>query len=301
MPPRKDMYVRLERTSNSRRVRLRPLIGRLSLIAMLGLAVAAGASKVYGATRPSQRSAHRLALATHGLSGPTATTGTLVEAAPGFPPGVNPGPSSSPAPRVSVSSEDLNVLEDHAAHVSGVLQPALAGQPVALQVRRARHWRTVATALTGARGRFALRYVPRAPASEPARVTIAARVGAGEALVAAQCAAGGQCAATQAPEALTERAIRELGTLNVYRVAVASWYGGGGELACGGMLTSSTMGVANKTLPCGTLVTLRYEGRTVRVPVIDRGPFVPGREFDLTEATKNALDFPGLGPVWSTR
>ena len=55
------------------------------------------------------------------------------------------------------------------------------------------------------------------------------------------------------------------------------------------------MGVANKTLPCGTLVTLRYDGRTVRVAVIDRGPYVAGREFDLTEATKQALGFGGVG------
>ena len=92
-----------------------------------------------------------------------------------------------------------------------------------------------------------------------------------------------------------------LGRLNVYRLAEASWYGGGGSLACGGELTSTTMGVANKTLPCGTLVTLRYGGRTVRVRVIDRGPYVAGREFDLTEATKQALGFGGVGEVWSTR
>ena len=93
---------------------------------------------------------------------------------------------------------------------------------------------------------------------------------------------------------------RRLGKLNVYRLAEASWYGGGGSLACGGSLTSYTMGVANKTLPCGTLVTLRYGGRTVRVPVVDRGPYVAGREFDLTEATKDALGFGGVGQVWST-
>ena len=89
------------------------------------------------------------------------------------------------------------------------------------------------------------------------------------------------------------------GQLNVYRLVGASWYGGGGSIACGGELTSSTWGVANKTLPCGTLVTLRYDGRTVRVPVVDRGPYVAGREFDLTEATKRALGFEGVGEVWA--
>jgi rare lipoprotein A (peptidoglycan hydrolase) len=66
-------------------------------------------------------------------------------------------------------------------------------------------------------------------------------------------------------------------------------------------LTSGTLGVANKTLPCGTLVTLRYGARSVRVPVVDRGPYVAGREFDLTEATKQALGFGDTGEVWSTR
>lgn len=83
-----------------------------------------------------------------------------------------------------------------------------------------------------------------------------------------------------------------------YHLAGASWYGGGGSLACGGTLTSSTRGVANKTLPCGTIVFLRYHGNKVEVPVIDRGPFVAGREFDLTEATKRALGFGDTGEVW---
>lgn len=80
--------------------------------------------------------------------------------------------------------------------------------------------------------------------------------------------------------------------VTVYRYAVASWYGGslyGNGTACGGTLTPTTMGVANKSLPCGTKVHLRYRGRSVTVPVIDRGPYVAGRDYDLTEATKNAL------------
>ena len=48
-------------------------------------------------------------------------------------------------------------------------------------------------------------------------------------------------------------------------------------------------------------MTLRYHGRSIRVPVVDRGPFVAGREFDLTEGTKQALGFGDTGVVWSTR
>ena len=47
-------------------------------------------------------------------------------------------------------------------------------------------------------------------------------------------------------------------------------------------------------------MTLRLNGRSVRVPVVDRGPFVAGREFDLTEATKQALGFGDTGALWST-
>ena len=74
----------------------------------------------------------------------------------------------------------------------------------------------------------------------------------------------------------------------MYRKANASWYGPGlygNRLGCGGTLTAGRLGVAHKSLPCGAKVTLRHGGHVVRVPVIDRGPYVGGREFDLTAAT----------------
>ncbi len=92
--------------------------------------------------------------------------------------------------------------------------------------------------------------------------------------------------------------------ITVFRRAVASYYGPGlygGALACGGSLSTRTMGVANKTLPCGTKVTLRYRGRSVTVHVIDRGPYVAGRDYDLTAATKQRLGFPDLGVLLSSR
>lgn len=72
----------------------------------------------------------------------------------------------------------------------------------------------------------------------------------------------------------------------------------GSPLACGGTLQVPELGVANKTLPCGTMVTFLYNGRAIRVPVIDRGPYIAGREWDLTGATAEALGFPGLGPIY---
>jgi hypothetical protein len=92
--------------------------------------------------------------------------------------------------------------------------------------------------------------------------------------------------------------------VTAYRYANASYYGPGlygNGMACGGTLLPGTLGVAHKTLPCGTMVTLRYRGRTVTVPVVDRGPYVAGRDFDLTTATRDRLHFPGVGTVLSSR
>jgi rare lipoprotein A (peptidoglycan hydrolase) len=97
---------------------------------------------------------------------------------------------------------------------------------------------------------------------------------------------------------------RRLGRLNVYRYAHASWYGPGlygNRLGCGGTLGTGTMGVAHKSLPCGTPVTLRHGRRSVRVRVIDRGPYVAGREYDLTAATAQRLGFSGHGAILVTR
>jgi rare lipoprotein A len=92
--------------------------------------------------------------------------------------------------------------------------------------------------------------------------------------------------------------------VNAFRPAEASYYGPGlygGGLACGGTLSAGKLGVANKTLPCGSRVTLRYHGHTLTVPVIDRGPYSGNREYDLTAATKAKLGFPSTGTVLTTR
>jgi hypothetical protein len=78
---------------------------------------------------------------------------------------------------------------------------------------------------------------------------------------------------------------------------VASYFGPGlygNRTACGQTLTTTLSGVAHRTLACGTQVTLRYGANTVTVPVVDRGPQILSREFDLTYATKLALGCPDL-------
>jgi hypothetical protein len=174
-----------------------------------------------------------------------------------------------------VSATNLNVLDGRPATVAGALRPGLAGRMVTLQAFGRDGWETIARATTGTSGRFSVRFLARHTGSQRVRLRFAG-------------------------DTSHLGSSRRLGTMNVYRAVEASWYGGSGGLACGGRLTAATIGVANRTLPCGTRVTLRYDGHTVRVPVIDRGPYVGSREFDLTEATKQALGFGDTGMVWST-
>lgn len=73
-----------------------------------------------------------------------------------------------------------------------------------------------------------------------------------------------------------------------------SWYGPGfygSGTACGQTYTRDIIGVAHRTLPCGTKVTFRNpaNGRVLTVPVIDRGPYVAGRTWDLSAGACKAL------------
>ena len=180
---------------------------------------------------------------------------------------------------LKIGRRHLNVLIGERARLSGTLEEgdarAPAGRTLSLERREGRVWRTLENVTTRKGGRFSFSYLPHRTGAETLRVAFGGSTSAGA-------------------------STRLSGHLEVFRLAGASWYGGGGTLACGGELTSSTLGVANRTLPCGTIVTLRYGGRTVRVPVVDRGPFVEGREFDLTEATKRELGFGDTGDLWTT-
>lgn len=75
--------------------------------------------------------------------------------------------------------------------------------------------------------------------------------------------------------------------------AIATWFGPGfyGQTtACGQTLTPLVLGVANRTLPCGTLVQVTYRGRVAILPVIDRGPYSSiGASWDLTSHAAEVL------------
>jgi rare lipoprotein A (peptidoglycan hydrolase) len=79
----------------------------------------------------------------------------------------------------------------------------------------------------------------------------------------------------------------------VHTSGIATWFGPGfygQKTACGQTLTPGVVGVANRTLPCGTLIKVTYDGHALTVPVLDRGPYSHiGADWDLTAGAATAL------------
>ena len=149
----------------------------------------------------------------------------------------------------------------------------LAGRTVAIERRRTRRsgWVSVASVRVGDDGRFATSWTPGSAGRHQLRALPAT----------ASSADSGDGRATSAVKRLI-----------VYRSVTSTWYGPGfygNRTACGQRLSRSTLGVAHKTLPCGTKVALRVKGRSLVVPVIDRGPYADGVTYDLTRATAARL------------
>jgi rare lipoprotein A (peptidoglycan hydrolase) len=187
---------------------------------------------------------------------------------------------SAPIARVAslaVGHKRLDVRSGRRVKVVGKVRPRGDAKPrgltARLQIKVRDRWATIDRDRTGRRGRYKLRDRRHAPMSAKTRVKV-------------------------------RNTKRKVGRMNVYRWAHASWYGPGlygNRTGCGGTLIPGRLGVAHKSLPCGTKLTLRHNGRTVRVQVMDRGPYIAGREYDLTEATANRLRFRGHGSLQTTR
>jgi hypothetical protein len=165
-------------------------------------------------------------------------------------------------PRFVVRHPGALALAGHTVAIRGRLTHACAGVRVRLQQRRGHRWHALETVRVSRHGRFDLGY--RAPEVGTAGLRVA--FGGGQGL---------------------RGATASVGAVTSMHPAVASWYyDDTGATGCG---FQATYGVANKTLPCGTRVTLSYGGRTVVATVDDRGPYVYGRSFDLGINTRSAL------------
>jgi peptidoglycan lytic transglycosylase len=200
-------------------------------------------------------------------------------AAPSDPPAQ--APPQDPSAQAPVASPGKPALSPPGAAVvgqwitlNGLVASEDAGSAVAVQQQTPTgDWADVGTATSGRDGSFSVRWRPMTVGRIALRALIADTSGA------------------RAADAASEVEV------TVFKRTRASWYGPGmygKRTACGQRLTPQMLGVAHKTLPCGTKVQLFYGGRSVLVPVIDRGPYANGATFDLTKATADQLGVDGV-------
>jgi rare lipoprotein A len=182
-----------------------------------------------------------------------------------------PEPTAAPAPAGGPQPAGLvakpNALLGHILVVRGTLSP---NQPLRIERLDAqRGWLPVARAVADGAGVFAAGW----RADHVGTFTL-------RAVPDSTSTAG---AASAPPSA----------QVTVFRPALATWYGPGfygKRTACGARLSHALVGVAHRSLPCGTLVQVTYKGRTVTLPVVDRGPFgSSGAAYDLTFAAAQQL------------
>lgn len=203
-----------------------------------------------------------------------------VAAAPAESAAPNPAPAATPTPKratpeIRVTSSRSSGVVGRRAVYRGRVTGGPAGIPVRLEMRRGGEWRAVARDKISSKGRFRVSTRISRTGDRAARLRIVGRA-----------------------SVVGDR--QKVSRVRGFRRAVASYFGPGlygSALACGGRLTPGTIGVAHKTLPCGTRLTLRVGSRQVSARVVDRGPYVGGREFDLTAATRSRLGFGSVGTV----
>jgi hypothetical protein len=213
---------------------------------------------------------------------------------------------------VSLSATE-SVLSGHPLAISGSAPGSDAGDTIEIELRNAAvasRWIPAAQSAVSATGAFTASL--RAPASgrlwvrailagpaasllSPSGATAAGALPVGGSPLGPT--AGPATAVGVASQGATAAGVAQVPTLRitVYSLQTASWYGPGffgHRTACGERLRPDTLGVANVALRCGTPVDLEYRGRRIVVPVIDRGPYAAGVQWDLTEATAVALDMP---------
>ena len=216
-----------------------------------------------------------LCLGTSGALAPAPAAGQSGGTAAGGQPGGDGGGASGGGD--SGLRAGSGALLGRAQAVSGALDGVPVGRSVEIQLGAGDgQWITVARTQTTAAGSFAAIW----RAERTGRFTLRALVSRGS-------RAGASRTSLTAP-------------VTVYDAAVATLFGPGlfgRRTACGTRLGPETLGLAHRTLPCGTRVEVYFGGRTVVVPVIDRGPFVGGVTWDLTAATAARLNFSGRGYV----
>lgn len=161
------------------------------------------------------------------------------------------------------------VFVGKALHIAGNDRGA-AGQTVTLETRQGTQpWLAATTVAVAQDGSFATTWTPSSYGQFQIRGVLA-----------------GASSASGSPSSSAPR------TVVVYKPSIATWYGPGfygKRTACGQRLTRSLLGVANRSLPCGSEVQVSFGRHTIVAPVIDRGPYAHHAQWDLTAAVAKKL------------
>lgn len=150
--------------------------------------------------------------------------------------------------------------------VNGTLSPSVDADQIIIQEWRDARWWTVRRAEVRARS-FTATFRPKETGSGVVRGLIPGSRGKGQ----------------------------WIAVMTVFRQTEATWYGPGfygNSTACGQTYTETIIGVAHRTLPCGTNVTFFFNGVVLTVPVIDRGPY-SSADWDLSAEAARRLGFTG--------
>lgn len=187
---------------------------------------------------------------------------------------------------ITLDSPRIALLNGRIRFTGSVTQ-AKPGETVVIQRQGVLpgYWVSAASATVDANGKFDASWHVNQSGSLQVRAELESPA---EPPIASAAAVASRRAAARSLTLATTSAL----TLTVYRAAIATFFGPGlfgRRTACGERLGRATLGVANRTLPCGSMVAIYYRGRELVVPVIDRGPYAHHASWDLTMATATAL------------
>jgi rare lipoprotein A (peptidoglycan hydrolase) len=109
-----------------------------------------------------------------------------------------------------------------------------------------------------------------------------------------------QAPTPQAPAPQAKEEAAPAGKPETTQVGTASWYGPGfhgHETASGETFDQHALTAAHRTLPLGTEATVTNldTGQSVQVTINDRGPYVPGRQLDLSQAAAQQIGLTKTG------
>jgi rare lipoprotein A len=271
--------------------RTRRLLAMTPLACVLGALPATAIART-GLTRAPDSGS---VIGTSGGSGPSTPTSTSTTTTP------TPTPVVKLATALTASGDGISITvagsgaTKHPLTISGTAPETAAGSRIAIETAptsTSHSWTQVATALIAPTGAFSAVWVPSSSGEVAIRAVLSG--GLTSALVQTETGDNGagalptSNASTTASTTVTTSAL----LIPIFKSAIATMYGPGlwnRHTFCGERLRKTTLGVASRTLKCGTKVDISFNGREITVPVIDRGPFANNATWDLTWATGKAL------------